>query len=148
MIIPNRNSRPDTISPLRKRAKLGSIEDEDRAKAIPVWIGTQDRLPAPRRISPLVQGPFPAPFPRAFGAIANWTRLVFTGGRGWRTISLGNRVGGVQPVCVPYFYRIRPPRFLCARLASSRPRAVCARRSRMAGRRGIVIVVPEVLANF
>lgn len=83
MIIPNRNSGADTISPLRKRAKLGSIEDEDRAKAIPkVWIGTQDRLAAPRRISPLAQRPFPAPFPRAFGAIANWTRLVFTGGRG------------------------------------------------------------------
>lgn len=58
-------------------------------------------------------------------------------------LSLGNRVGGVQPVSVPYFYRTGPPRFLCP--ASPRPRAV----SEWQGEeRDIVIIVPELLEKF
>lgn len=55
-------------------------------------------------------------------------------------------MGGVQPVCVPYFYRIRPPRFLCA--SPRHGLEPCVRASFQNEKRDIVVVVPEVLANF
>lgn len=61
-------------------------------------------------------------------------------------LSLGNRVGGVQPVSVPYFYRTGPPRFFSP--ASPRPRAVCASFQNGRVNRDIVIIVPELLEKF
>lgn len=110
MIIRNRNSVPDTISALRKRANHRGNRSKMKI-GHPARIATQDRLEAPSYFSgrsaavPCVSG----------SVIRRDSKLESARIHGRRTVDVrslsGKPRGWSSAGCVPYFYHRQPPRF-------------------------------------